>query len=514
MTTDDHLRDFAPSSAALNVKEQVKMKYARQTPRPSSQPSPRSLHRGFRGLCAGLLLVIGNGCAALTFPVSGIPTDQLGPEYFSRGKEHQQPLDLTLLRQQRPKIYRLGPKDVLGLWIDGVIGEQGQIPIQAPQTQSIGLPFTVGEDGRLSLPLIAPVRVEGLSLPEAEAAIRQAYIDKQILQPNVQRVIVSMIRPRTVRVLVLRQDRATGLGPDEDVFRPQIGRMEKERRGSGTVVELQAYENDVLTALTRTGGLPGLDSYNEVFIERGAQPAFDPIAAAGQRVQPANGQASPGQTADTGSGRVTPLTSASTHDANIVPVQHLEGIPGQPDPLAQPRIIRIPFRLAPEEPLPFSPQDILLYDGDVVYVEARDIEVFYTGGLLPTGEHVLPRDYDLDVLEAISRHRGPLASGGLQTNFFFPGTPIESGIGGPSPSLVVILRRTPEGGQIPIRVDLNDAIRDPRHRVVIQPGDVVLLQQTPGESLARYFGRAVNFVATFRPWNRADSTGVGTLIVP
>jgi hypothetical protein len=422
--------------------------------------------RWLLGWCVGMLLFAGNGCASLTFPISGIPVDQLRPEMFGRVKENQHPLDLTLLRQEPPKVYRLGPKDVLGLWIDGVIGEPGQLPVLAEQTQAIGLPFTVGEDGELSVPLIDPVPVEGLSLREAEAAIRQAYIDKHILQPNVQRVIVSMIRPRTYRVLVLRQDSGGTAGGDEDVFRPQIGRSGSSRRGSGTVVELQAYENDVLTALTRTGGLPGLDSYNEVIIERGC--------------------------------RLPPDERAAQNGAGPPPAN----------------VTKIPLRVAPGEPLPFGPQDILLNNGDVVYVEARDIEVFYTGGLLPTGEHVLPRDYDLDVMEAISRHRGPFVSGGLQTNFFFPGSPIEPGIGGPSPSLVIILRRTPDGGQVPIRVDLNDAIRDPRHRVIIQAGDVILLQQTPSEALARYFGRAFNFTATLRAFNRGDAVGTSTLSVP
>ena len=43
-------------------------------------------------------------------------------------------------------------------------------------------------------------------------------------------------------------------------------------RGTGHLVALPAYENDVLSALARTGGLPGLDAVNEVVIER--EPRF------------------------------------------------------------------------------------------------------------------------------------------------------------------------------------------------------------------------------------------------
>jgi len=34
---------------------------------------------------------------------------------------------------------------------------------------------------------------------------------------------------------------------------------------------------------------------------------------------------------------------------------------------------------------------LVLNTGDVVFLEARETELFYTGGLLPAGEYVLPR---------------------------------------------------------------------------------------------------------------------------
>ena len=45
---------------------------------------------------------------------------------------------------------------------------------------------------------------------------------------------------------------------------------------------------------------------------------------------------------------------------------------------------------------------MVLNDGDIVYIESRETEVFYTGGLLQGGEFPLPRDYDLDVLGAMA----------------------------------------------------------------------------------------------------------------
>ncbi len=45
---------------------------------------------------------------------------------------------------------------------------------------------------------------------------------------------------------------------------------------------------------------------------------------------------------------------------------------------------------------------MVLKEGDVVYIESREAESFYTGGLLPGGESRFPRDNDLDVLGAMA----------------------------------------------------------------------------------------------------------------
>ena len=61
------------------------------------------------------------------------------------------------------------------------------------------------------------------------------------------------------------------------------------------------------------------------------------------------------------------------------------------------------------------------------------------------------------------------------------------------PTRVLILRTLPGGEQIQIRVDLKRAMRDQRERVIIAPGDVVMLYYKPGEVFGNY---AFNF-ATF-----------------
>src|SRR5262249_13403978 len=141
--------------------------------------------------------------------------------------------------------------------------------------------------------------------------------------------LVTLIRPRTVQVLVVRQDSGSlTIGPG--------GVTGNTRRGTGQVVDLPAFENDVMNALTRTGGLPGFDAVNEVVIQRG----FNTI----------QGQPFPANPA--------------------VPAPPLPGTgPGG-------QVVRIPLRLRDGEPPPFTAEDILLRNGDIVFIEARDTEVF------------------------------------------------------------------------------------------------------------------------------------------
>src|SRR5262249_14213597 len=143
------------------------------------------------------------------------------------------------------------------------------------------------DDGTLPLPLVPPLKVEGLSLVQVQDAIHQAYVvDREIIKPERERILVTMIRPRQYHVLVVRQDSgALTFGPG--------GALGNTKRGTGAPVELPAYENDVLGALTRTGGLPGLDAMNEVVVQRGAyRPGAQAAAAAPGR--PPDGGCNPG----------------------------------------------------------------------------------------------------------------------------------------------------------------------------------------------------------------------------
>jgi protein involved in polysaccharide export with SLBB domain len=441
--------------------------------------------RGGRRL-AGLLLALAGcalaglgGCAAVTNPVAeGIPVEYMPREYLARPREEERPIPLTLLRQKPPDVYRLDTGDVLGVYIEKVLGDRtqpppvrfGELPGQAP---AFGYPIPVREDGTLPLPLVPPMQVRGLTLAEAEQRIIRAYsVDKHFLNPENERVIITLMRPRQYQVLVVRED-SGGLivGPG--------GALGNTKRGTGAVVELPAYQNDVLNALTRTGGLPGLDALNEVVIERGYYRDDTNAQAYLHRME-------------------------TCPEKMVPPARTAEDLSGE--------VIRIPLRLRPDDPIRFRPEDVILQTGDIVFIQARDTELFYTGGLLAPRQFVLPRDYDLRVVDAVALAGGPLVNG-ITTQNNLSGAIVQTGLGSPSASQVSIVRRTRDG-QVIVRVDLNRALRDPRENILIQPGDVVILQETVGEALTRYLTTVFRYDFLGTIIRQRDLTTTTTLTGP
>lgn len=374
-----------------------------------------------------------------------MPAHRLPREFHAKPKNNLVPIDIARLRQQPPENYLLDDGDLLGIYIEGVFSEseeppQVHIPDDGDLPPAIGYPIPVRDDGTLPLPLIEPLNVRGLTLAQVESLVRRAYtVDRKILAPGKDRIIVTLMRPRTYRVVVMRQDGGIGDG-------------ETEQSSRGVVVVLPAYKNDVLNALAESGGLPGVDAKNEVIILRSK------IADMRRR-----------------DAFIQQFYSHSPPECLCYP-------PLPDDPAS----VRIPLRLPPGQTPRFRPQDVILNDGDIVYIESREREVFYTGGLLGGGEHQLPRDRDLDVLTALSLAGGTIGGGGQGGAAGGGGAGGLRGFGGVPPGRVYILRTTPCGDQLTIAVDLNRAIADPQARPLIEAGDILVLRHKPKEELVNF----------------------------
>ncbi|HEX5270350.1 MAG TPA: hypothetical protein VFW33_07685, partial [Gemmataceae bacterium] len=83
--------------------------------------------------CGGLRLLLGlvascalSGCAAVTNPLAdGVPVRRLPPELLAPPRDLH-PVALNLLGQPKPDAYRLAPGDVLGIYVEGVLGDHNQ----------------------------------------------------------------------------------------------------------------------------------------------------------------------------------------------------------------------------------------------------------------------------------------------------------------------------------------------------------------------------------------------------
>lgn len=411
-------------------------------------------------IAAALLLTACQGCIhGLTNTNSGI-TENAIPAHLAREafdsistRDNRVPIDFTWLRQAQPKEHVIGPDDVLGIYVEGVLDVPNQLPtVYFPpqerrsivQSPSVGHPVMVRHDGTVLMPLVGPIDVDGLTLAQATTHIRQTYLEREMVSADRGHVTVDLIRPRTFRVFVLREDSEN---PGPSLVRGDTQPFTK--RGASFVLELPVYENDLLTALSETGGLPGIDAYNEVWVLRQS---------------------------DQSNGFVQQLQSGVS----------IETLGQQPNA----DFVRVPLRICPGQPAPFAPADVVLQDGDVVFLESREIEYFLTGGLIGGGKFPLPRDHDVDIFEAIaianSNVMGP-AGNATATNF-------RSGPGNiVAPSDAVVLRTLDNGEQVKILVDLRVAFNDHRERINILPRDMIVLRYKPRELMANIALNFVNF---------------------
>ncbi len=420
----------------------------------------RSVHYAFAVFCLGAILF--GGCTSIP------DRETVSPQGFATirnaaPRSSMEKINVARLRMDKPAVERLAPGDVLGIYIANVTGnENSEIPIHnigkdSTEAPASGYPFPVRSDGTISLPLLRePIYVEGMSIIEAENAIRNAYtVQTQFLSEGAN-ISVTMIRRRTYHVTVIREDTAinsnASINVNKGSMESYFGGME---RGNAVTLELPAYRNDVLEALSKSGGLPGLNAKNEVIILRkGTEDLFE-----------TDGDYLPNDLAAWS-------RSVADHYNRTGEIAGLGRGMG---------IIRIPIRVSPcKIPPRLTSDDVTLHDGDVVLIQSRDAEVFYTGGMIKGGVHPIPRDYDLDVLGAIATAGGGLGygwgggNGGGSTSgnslFLLP------------PSRILVLRQV-NGQQMAIRIPQKEAIRDPSQRVLIEPNDVILLEYTRLEML-------------------------------
>ncbi len=407
------------------------------------------------------------GCTSLLSPIHAIPACRVPPQFLAKPRANYAELELHRLGQESPDAYRLDKDDVLGVYIEGVLPPKGveevaeAPPVHFPEAGSdlppaVGFPIPVRDDGTLALPLIDPIDVRGMTLTEVQERIREAYtVDKEILKPGRDRIIVTIMEERTVRVIVVREDRSDelALAGGEQLSGQRELVSGTDRSGSGYVLDLPAYKNDLMHALAKTGGLPGLNAKNEVKILR--------RRLANQR--------------QTGA-FIDSFYAQYECDKCMAP-------PPLPD---DPSTIKIPLRFPPGRSPRFEQDDVILEDGDIVYIEARDTEVFYTGGLLPGGQYPFPRDYDIDVLGAMAVAGQGVGGTARTVGGGSAATVIGGGFSGASPTQLYVFRTLDDGRSVTISVDLVEAMNNQSQRLLVKPGDTLVLRYKPCEEILNF----------------------------
>ena len=436
------------------------------------------LHNSLHGAVGIATLALSTFSGCITFTKHAIPASRLPNQFAAPSKSDLQPINFTILGGNKAREHVLDSDDVIAVTIQGVfpkdsaeappfisssqvsIAREYYPPNGAVNSPGVGLPVQVQDNGFVHLPLVDPIQARGLTLLELAEKIRVAYVDKEIIKEDNDQVNVTLFRSRVNRILVLR----------EDVASPTIGvaikgQVIQNKRGSAEVIDLPVYESDVLHALASSGGLPGVDAYNEVWVLR--KSTLEPHAV---------------------------VNIKSKIDGGEEPEQVICQLP------AHLEAIRLPLKLCPDQPIPFTPEDVLLQDGDVVYIQPRRDGYFYTGGLLAGGQIPMPRDEDLDVLEAVSMASGSI--GGLGGTSSVAVLRAGAGVGNIiPPTRVLILRKLPNGEQLPIRVDLAKAMVDPSERIKIHAGDFIMLYYKPSEMTGNAVLNFFNFNVSIRGRN-------------
>jgi quercetin 2,3-dioxygenase len=93
---------------------------------PWKQRSGLDIHlaarRSCRAMCAAVLCVVLAGCTSITAPISGVPAHRLPPQFLAPPKNDLLPIDISRLRQTPPDEYLVDRGDILGIYVEGVLG--------------------------------------------------------------------------------------------------------------------------------------------------------------------------------------------------------------------------------------------------------------------------------------------------------------------------------------------------------------------------------------------------------
>jgi polysaccharide export outer membrane protein len=292
-------------------------------------------------------------------------------------------------------------------------------------------PVRVSDDGTANVPLVGKVYVAGLELEGAEQAISNAGVERGVFRDP--HVTVTMHTQRINRITV-------------------IGAVEKPG-----VYEIPRGSSSLLAALVSAGGL-SKEAGTVVELRR-------PARAAGP-----TGAFNSGGFGGNQAGNPIPAQQAAFQQPGAPGGQF--GPPGQPPPaqMVPASSRRINLVAAAEE----GSNGFFLDDGDVVMVEKRDPEPVQVIGLVSkAGQYELPVNQDLRVLDALA---------------------MAGGWSSPVADKVYVIRNMPGRAEpVVIEVSISEAKRHGKGNLLLGPGDIVSVEQTPATIFLDALTRFLHF---------------------
>ena len=348
----------------------------------------------------------------------------------------QSTIDASRFLAPKKSVYTLDDGDTLGVFVEGVVGDVGGMPpVHQPAPGSdlppaIGFPTLVLHDGTIRLPLVDPISVRGLSVAQVESLLKKTFrAGSEPIIAERSRVLVSLIRKRTVNVLVVRGDQSQAQRDPRLRQQNRSGPVSSRSDGSGRIynLNLPAGDNDLLNAMMGSGGFPGVNAKDQLQV-------FRNVPGNGQRANsPSNS---------------FPRTGRAQNNRRYTqsfPVRSNGSRSASPFPRTQAR----------------------LNDGDIVSIASKPTEVFYTGGLLGGGEFVIPRDRALSITDAVAQVGGiPQAQRGLAA------VPLQQ------PRVLTLIRQS-GGRQFSQQFDLRSGYSQRAAQTRVRSGDYLILDYSP-----------------------------------
>lgn len=181
-------------------------------------------------------------------------------------KAELRPVDPRLLGQTPPPEHLVDDGDILGIYIEGGPGADGEpLPVRFPDDRfvapAIGYPTPVRNGGFIRVPQVGVLHVRGMTPWQIEDRIRHILtVEKKTHKADESLIHVSLMWKRGVNVMVIRQEE---VGTTK-LLTPSNG-TEADRR-SGQVIQLPAFRNDVMNALLESGGFPNDQAENAVYV--------------------------------------------------------------------------------------------------------------------------------------------------------------------------------------------------------------------------------------------------------